>query len=376
MKKYFLKNDGFSLIELLISLAIMSLIGSTVIYNVLSFNSENILLNQAEKLETVLRTVQQQAVSEEEGESWGVKITSNVGSDDTYETFSGSSYDSGTVDDIHYLPSELQFSNPTGGNSVEIVFTQGTGATTATYIDIDIVTTGVGHRVFVNSEGSVSLIKWGKGLVGYWKLDEGSGTTAVDWSGYQNDGTTTGATVNQAGQVDKAYSFATTDYVSVADPADGSLDFGTGDFTLVAWFKTSDTTSEQNIITKGGTSDAVAGYRMSVNDGGSGGDVWVGISDGTTLSSCALGSGYTDNTWYHVAAVTTRSSDLITVYVDGAQLNTCDVSSTSGSVSGGNNFTISYTSAAEDFVGLLDDVRVFSRALSSNEVNNIYEDTR
>jgi hypothetical protein len=30
---------------------------------------------------------------------------------------------------------------------------------------------------------------WGKGLVGYWKFDEGSGITVKDYSGYGNHGT-------------------------------------------------------------------------------------------------------------------------------------------------------------------------------------------
>jgi hypothetical protein len=49
-------------------------------------------------------------------------------------------------------------------------------------------------------------------LVAYYKLDETSGSTAVDVIA-ANNGTITGATVNQAGKIGTAYSFDGGDHV-------------------------------------------------------------------------------------------------------------------------------------------------------------------
>ena len=74
------------------------------------------------------------------------------------------------------------------------------------------------------------------GLVAYWPLDEGGGTTTADASGNGNDGT-----LNlpgwDSGKFGGALNFdGVDDYVDCGNPS--ILDFGTGDFTISAWIKT------------------------------------------------------------------------------------------------------------------------------------------
>jgi hypothetical protein len=69
------------------------------------------------------------------------------------------------------------------------------------------------------------------GLVSYWKFDETSGTTSYDAVG-SNDGTITGATINQTGKINTAYDFdGTDDNVSISYP----VDYKTGNFSVSLW---------------------------------------------------------------------------------------------------------------------------------------------
>src|SRR5262249_45216998 len=77
------------------------------------------------------------------------------------------------------------------------------------------------------------------GLVGYWKLDETSGTTASDSSGQGNNASLTGTVNWTAGDINNGFKF---DYTNVDDyftiPNSSSVqDVQEGNFTLAAWFK-------------------------------------------------------------------------------------------------------------------------------------------
>ncbi|MHC4158358.1 MAG: LamG domain-containing protein, partial [Planctomycetota bacterium] len=117
-------------------------------------------------------------------------------------------------------------------------------------------------------------------LTSWWKFDEGSGTTVYDSAG-SNHGTIHGAQWT-TGQVGGALSFdGNEDYVKVIDPADGSLDFGTGNFTISLWFKTTD--AEGELVDKsGGDGGRSKGYFICigtthhVDDG----EIVLRVSDG------------------------------------------------------------------------------------------------
>ena len=88
-------------------------------------------------------------------------------------------------------------------------------------------------------------------LVGYWKFDEGSGTTAVDSSGQGNDGTLKGAPEWAVGQLGDALDFdGSSDYVEV--PHNPSLSI-TEAITIAAWsYMSTGASGEMAIVSKGG----------------------------------------------------------------------------------------------------------------------------
>jgi len=87
-------------------------------------------------------------------------------------------------------------------------------------------------------------------LVGYWKFDEGSGTAAVDSSGYGNDGTLNGDPQWVAGQLGGALDFDGSNFVEI--PHDDSLSI-TEQITIAAWTNMrSNASGELVIVSKGG----------------------------------------------------------------------------------------------------------------------------
>ncbi|RLI98258.1 MAG: hypothetical protein DRO99_01145, partial [Candidatus Aenigmatarchaeota archaeon] len=214
------------------------------------------------------------------------------------------------------------------------------------------------------------------GMAGYWRFEDnvnGTGQTVTDETG-SNDGTTTGDTdCTVDGWMNRGCSFdGLDDYITMGDPADGSLDFGTGSFTVASWFKSSESTDSGTIITKGGTSSSSRGYRIRLNSNGA---IWVAASggDGINRPDCSIGSGYNDGRWHHVAGVYERNDDEIIVYADGSYLGVCDISSISGqSLDTGSNFNIGTYGSGQWFNGTIDEVGIWDRALSSDEVKQLY----
>jgi prepilin-type N-terminal cleavage/methylation domain-containing protein len=100
------------------------------------------------------------------------------------------------------------------------------------------------------------LIDQVQGLVGYWPFDEGSGTTAKDYSGNGNNGTLCNGTTCGVqgptwaiGKVGGALSFdGVNDYVGLGNPS--SLNFS-GQITLEAWIKPQATDGLRNIVAHG-----------------------------------------------------------------------------------------------------------------------------
>ena len=87
------------------------------------------------------------------------------------------------------------------------------------------------------------------GLVSHYKLDEASGTTAVDSTG-ANNGTLTNNPAWTTGKIGNGLSFdGTNDYVNIAN--ESNFDFErTNSFSASAWVKNNSTTGEYPILSK------------------------------------------------------------------------------------------------------------------------------
>jgi len=193
-------------------------------------------------------------------------------------------------------------------------------------------------------------------LEGWWKLDEGVGLTAVDWSGHGNHGTLEGG----ANWVD-AYDGGGLEL----DQKDGYVDTGyTTDlpiWTISAWVTSpeapSDRTNtgpihrESNFQINWDHTDPVFRGTVAVNAGG--------------FSSASFGP-LQANTWYHLAA--TYDGNELTAYKNGVliasnQAPTGDPAAESASLKLGR-----HAAAAQYFGGTVDDVRVYSRVLTLEEI--------
>ncbi len=193
-------------------------------------------------------------------------------------------------------------------------------------------------------------------LIRYWKFDETVAGPVVDATG-NSDGTNYGATIDQPGERDRAYLFdGVDDYVdtnSVAIPA-------TGDFSLFAWVKTSQTESQGSIF--------------SVNAGQSG-RANLAIDNGKLAWFHKGGVGFVqssmdinDDVWHLVGI--TRLSDTFTFWVDeGSEL----VGTSYAAIAVDENLVLG-SKASHDglwFDGLIDDARVYGRALSADDVSEL-----
>jgi len=222
------------------------------------------------------------------------------------------------------------------------------------------------------------------GLVAYWPLDEGTGSTTADLSGNGNNGTLGSPTGNPAwdsGKFGGALNFnrGEGDYVDCGNPP--ILDFGTGDWTVSAWINVPvDIGSDLRIFAKGGDSGGGIRYEMYLRDGS--GDIKILVDDDNNKYDPDTDdhANLFDGEWHHIVGMR-RDGTKLRVYVDavndggviGHGESTIpadyDLSGTSqANAYIGANWHYPDSKVQKFFHGLIDDVAVWNRALTDDEV--------
>jgi hypothetical protein len=195
------------------------------------------------------------------------------------------------------------------------------------------------------------------GLVAGWSFDAGSGSTVADASGNGNTGTISGATWT-AGKYGGALAFNGTS-ARVSVPASASLGLSSA-MTLMAWIEPTATQSGWRTIMQRETNAYFLNASNTASMRPSGGGTFGGSTTyvgGPTANPV--------NAWTHVAV--TYDGSTLRLYVNGTQVSTGAASGTIQSSTsplwiGGNN------PYGEYFQGLIDEARVYNRALSATEV--------
>ena len=206
------------------------------------------------------------------------------------------------------------------------------------------------------------------GLVAAYSFNEGSGTTVTDLSGNNLNGTIVGATWTTSGKYGSALSFnGTTNYIDLGNPALLRL---TGSMTLEAWVQaTSNPPDDGQIIAK---SDGHGGWQFKTSPDTGPETFGVAVTGSTGAATQRYSTAVRAlNTWYHVAGVYNAATGAMDIYVNGA-LSTGTLLGASpiptAQVDEAVNVNIGRRIGGYYFNGLIDEVRIYNRALSQAEI--------
>ncbi len=204
------------------------------------------------------------------------------------------------------------------------------------------------------------------GLVGYWALNDGSGTKATDYSGNGNTGTLTNGAFWGAGK--RGGSLAcdgTNDYASTTYTPSGLTDF-----TISAWINTGANSTEFPVSSR--DASAANGIFILYENNGSG--IEVGFSNAGNLTRKRSNTSLDVGVWHHVVGTHAAGATSMTLYIDGVSTG---VSAESAASNPGNSGVLTFcrdgsSSTPLYFSGFVDDARVYSRALTGTEVTALY----
>ncbi|HEY0713191.1 MAG TPA: LamG domain-containing protein, partial [Polyangia bacterium] len=307
----------------------------------------------------------------------GIQITSNY----TGTVTSSATLNLGTDG---FVQGGGTFVAPSTRLTVSGAFTR-TGGTFTPNSGLVMLTAASGNRTFATNNGSFHDLMINDGLVGYWKLDDGT-TPISDRSGYGHSGTLYNIPTWGAGTTALQFSNGNAMVLNGTDEYARISRTTTLEPTAVSvsiWIKRNGNQSQYaRIVDKTYSNGGAAPYQsyalqMNNNATKHGQIHWeVGLSGGGTSSSSSGDTTITDGTWHHVVGVydPAGSAPQQRLYINGVLYASATVTTalaydtaTTGDLyfgqSGGSN---------QYFKGTIDDLRIYNRGLTSADVATLY----
>jgi hypothetical protein len=213
---------------------------------------------------------------------------------------------------------------------------------------------------------NINLAPFNDNLIGWWKFDEGAGTSTADNSGWGFDGIFSGNPTWLSSSACKSSNCLTFDGASrVTITTGSSYSFPQKQITMMLWLNNKVATAGRPLYkVSGGTNDFGFNF-IYPSDGG----IMVNIGTGLQADNGSLSL----NTWTHLAA--TYDGTTIKIYKNGVVIKSA---SYSGSVSNAaTNFGIGGLTSGSGYInGDIDDVRIYRRTLSAAEILSLYNATK
>lgn len=253
----------------------------------------------------------------------------------------------------------------------------------ATWQDLYNLTKGTSTAYFVSASGTEQIVIEGKegvlsneifsGLVAHWKMDEATSTattTTFDSSGKANHGTFVNgpSRASSTCKVSHCLSFdGADDRVNIPTPLNS---FPTSTITVSAWIKVSNHVNWYDYVRNNWAGNAGAWLLYSDSSG----NARFGVIDGALAQHNATGcsTAFTTSTWHMMTG--TYDTSTVRVYLDGTQCSATSSLSgqtlyTAGSIQFGEWGSAGATAHE------VDDIRIYSRALSADEIQRLWNST-
>lgn len=233
--------------------------------------------------------------------------------------------------------------------------------------NVDVLLGNRSQRTYSHCVGNNMVASWGTpdvldGIVGRWTFDD----SAIDSVG-TNNGVWSGTAAYADGKIGKAASLDGSSYIVLSQ--DGRANFAVQEYTVSAWVYSSEVYSFLPVWSYDFTSHVSPQYAQSVVIYADNSIIYAWNYSGAGVNYISTSANAIDDgAWHHVVAVFSTGSQM--VYVDGVPV-----------ASGSNADTVTYyeqpvwvghSNFATAVPCLFDDVRFYNRALSSNEVSQIF----
>lgn len=365
------QRKGFTVLELLIIIVIVAVITVAGIGALFKYRGSQDLKLALGEISSVIRETQRKSVTQEDGKRWGIRFENPENDRGQLKVFKGLNYASGTIMNTITIRRGVTLGEPYSSSTYDIVFlpVEGTTALKKVITLNTGIPGGLVGDLIVNLLGRVTS-RSEVGFVGYWHLDEGTSTTAYDASGNGNNGVIAGTPIWVSGSDCKAGSClnldGTTNYITL--PTSMNSSFLT-EASIVFWAKLDSNTpgATQTGFLNLGNDEAENSHYPWTN-----GFLylntfravrWDGVNDG----------GFNKTNWHMIAITSAPGTGNYRFYRDAVL-----IASTTGDavVAISDMPAIGKSFGSYYLDGTIDEVRLYNRALTAEEIGNIYSDLK
>lgn len=212
-------------------------------------------------------------------------------------------------------------------------------------------------------------------MTAHWPFDESAGNTASDASEYNNTGTLHNMSDASwtSGVLDGGLEFdGEDDYILV--PHSDYIDFSDNSFSISFWLKQNVENRHMRYLIKGTHEAPGTGKRYEVFHHADN-EIRFAIDDNFNKTSLALpNTDFVTGDWVHVVAIRDTDAGQIYLYLNGEQVGS--LTDVTGDISQKEDMYIGVSSDEDNtnLAATLDDIRLYSYALSQSEIQDLYNE--
>jgi hypothetical protein len=288
---------------------------------------------------------------------------------------SASDSGSGILDVRFYVNGSLMGTASSSGGSTYTLSWNTTAAANGSHV-LTAVARDRENNETTSSQVTVSIQNTGPdlrtGLIGHWALDQADGATVMDSSVSANHGSFQNGAAYVTGQNREGLSFdGVDDYVRIPNGTNIDRSFP---ITLAVWIKPEANGGWQSLLSKivsdGTHSNPYSAYDLTLVGEAGNFRPWIAVTAvGGNREYSTSSASFAFGTWYHIAG--TYDGATLRTYVNGSEVASTPFT---GTIAKYNQplFLGANGGGGDRYKGIMDDVRIYSRALSGTEIQTLY----